>query len=574
MKFGQQILQHASQHPELANNYIDYERLKRLLVPLFHLETTQDADIEAARPPTLDTKGVNGSSTTLDGITGGFMKPSFDHDAPPSTSTARHHDGVVQLLSPAPEFIQPATVTTSREFQRELNHEIQKAVFFVVKTMGEMSRDLWDLMEQQRFMSNSMKLLSFQGSPIQPVIDETKQVQEHDQILIQTQLQQEQQEQHKKLIDMKLDEIYNLRMEYLVRVGSKLLHLLEFVELSIDAVIKIVKKHDKFLAQWEKMQHQYRHQYRKSSSSSYASHESNQYMRLRREYLPRFAMYSSDPNLRCLFLLAADAGDSSSGSSIEMNQELRHPRNNQAIGSQIDGSFGGWDVLQRNLEDSLKELYLWERDLKMELKAGSADSKTRSTSLGTLGCLAVADGASVEDGGCQLKRALSNEEQAPTYKPKWKSLSRSISGTSQALISTSTSLMNLASSAMSPRRKKGFKVHFSEENKKAFFEPILYRIHASRRRLGQSTRRYENMVYAHEMVHLIEDGKNHLLLGEQGIGVYGSNGGFQSMDGMNDLNDPSKESNMWAEDIPTVSKLSKFLNLASSSLYMCNYVSR
>lgn len=89
--------------------------------------------------------------------------------------------------------------------------------------------------------------------------------------------------------------------------------------------------------------------------------------------------------------------------------------------------------------------------------------------------------------------------------------------------------------------------------------------------MGQSTRRYENMVYAHEMVHLIEDGKKHLLLGEQGIGVYGSNGGFQSMDGMNDLNDPSKESNMWAEDIPTVSKLSKFLNLASSSLYMCNY---
>mmetsp|Transcript_13049 Transcript_13049/g.27766 ORF Transcript_13049/g.27766 Transcript_13049/m.27766 type:complete len:1004 (-) Transcript_13049:71-3082(-) len=570
MKFGEQILQHASQHPELAKNYIDYERLKSLLVPLFHLDSTNDADVEAARPPILGAIGVNGTPGGLDAITGGFMKPSFDHDTPPSTSTTLHHDGETQRLHPAPAFLKPVMVTTSHEFQRELNHEIQKAVFFVMKTMGELSCDLWDLMEQQRFMSNSMKFLSFQASPVQPIIDETKQLQEHDQILIQTQLQQQQQEQHKKLIEMKLDEIYNLRMEYLVRVGSKLLHLLEFVELSIDAVIKIVKKHDKFLAKWEKMHHQYRHRYRRSSSSSYASHENNQYTRLRRKYLPRFAMYSSDPNLRCLFLLAADAGDSSSGSSIEMNPQLRHPHNNQAIGSQIDGSFGGWDVLQRNLEDSLKELYAWEGRLNIELKAGSSDSKARSTSLGSSGCSTMVDRASDEDGVGQLKRAISNEEQAPTHEPKWKSLSRSISGTSQALISTSTSLMNLASSAMTPRRKKT-KVNFSEEIKKAFFEPILYRIHASRRRLGQSTRRYENMVYAHEMVHLIEDGRSHLMIGEQGFGKYGSTSGFQTTDGMNDVKDPTKVPNIWAEDIPSVSKLSKFLNLASSSLYMCNY---
>ena len=127
--------------------------------------------------------------------------------------------------------------------------------------------------------------------------------------------------------------------------------------MNIEAIIKIVKKHDKFLVRWEE-----------DHNETNINPNNPYYKRLRRQYLPRFAIYSDDPNVRCLFVMAADAGnDCSSGggggegrvSTLEQLLSRRNGQNNSQ-----SSLFGGWDVLQWNLENALKELHQWEMNLK------------------------------------------------------------------------------------------------------------------------------------------------------------------------------------------------------------------
>ena len=117
----------------------------------------------------------------------------------------------------------------------------------------------------------------------------------------------------------------------------------------------------------------------------------------------------------------------------------------------------------------------------------------------------------------------------------------------------------------------GFDLNLSGTNNKqgqspetSFFEPMLYRIQLTRKRLGQSTNRYNCMVYAHEMLGNTRDENNQLH--EMIETRFGSIENMEKMrtrsiEGDLDVGPPSS----------IVSQLSKFLNLASSALYMCNY---
>ena len=192
MKFGERLL--SSQHPPWSGNYINYLRLKQLLNPLFDL----DASLE---------DGGGGSSSTLRGGGQEDFSP-LHYDISSNDISTLHQDAT--------------SVTSSRSFQRELNSEIQKALLFLLKSMGELASDLSTLSEQQRFISIN----------VQTLLDGKEN----------TVLELQQQKQH--VLKQQLQEIDSLRMEYLVRIGSKLLLLLEFVELNIEAIVKIVKKHE------------------------------------------------------------------------------------------------------------------------------------------------------------------------------------------------------------------------------------------------------------------------------------------------------------------------------------------
>lgn len=150
MRFGDKFI--SSQHPQWSEYYINYTRLKQLIYPLFDLECTADA----------------------------------------------RDCGDIFLESPLrDEYLSPRElpdIKTSREFQEELNNEIQKALLFLLRTMGEIASDLSELSDE--FNSLSVK--------------------------VQLQLNSLELLQH----------IHALRMAIIDRVGSKLLLLLEFIELN------------------------------------------------------------------------------------------------------------------------------------------------------------------------------------------------------------------------------------------------------------------------------------------------------------------------------------------------------
>ena len=190
MKFGERLL--SSQHPPWSGNYINYLRLKQLLNPLFDL----DASLE---------DGGGGGGGGSGPLRGGGQEDSspLHYDISSNDISALHQDAT--------------SVTSSRSFQRELNSEIQKALLFLLKSMGELASDLSTLSEQQRFISIN----------VQTLLDGKEN----------TVLELQQQKQH--VLKQQLQEIDSLRMEYLVRIGSKLLLLLEFVELNIEAIVKM-----------------------------------------------------------------------------------------------------------------------------------------------------------------------------------------------------------------------------------------------------------------------------------------------------------------------------------------------
>ena len=150
MRFGDKFI--SSQHPQWSEYYINYTRLKQLIYPLFGLECTADAR----------DCGDNVESLLRD------EHLSSDRKLP--------------------------DIKTSREFQEELNNEIQKALLFLLRIMGEIASDLSELSDE--FNSLSAK--------------------------VQLQL---------KRLEL-LQQIHALRMAIIDRVASKLLLLLEFIELN------------------------------------------------------------------------------------------------------------------------------------------------------------------------------------------------------------------------------------------------------------------------------------------------------------------------------------------------------
>jgi SPX domain protein involved in polyphosphate accumulation len=139
----------SSQHPQWSEYYINYTRLKQLIYPLFDLECTVDAR---------DCGDI-------------LESPLRDE----------------YLLSPDRE----PDIKTSREFQEELNNEIQKALLFLLRTMGEIAADLSELSDEFNSLSAKVQL-------------------------------------HLNNLEL----IHALRMATIDRVASKLLLLLEFIELN------------------------------------------------------------------------------------------------------------------------------------------------------------------------------------------------------------------------------------------------------------------------------------------------------------------------------------------------------
>ena len=82
--------------------------------------------------------------------------------------------------------------------------------------------------------------------------------------------------------------------------------------------------------------------------------------------------------------------------------------------------------------------------------------------------------------------------------------------------------------------------------------------------MGQTNQRYLQMLYAHEMVHLVTD-KKHINEKDEKY-IIKRRDEFSSSDDLRANSDDVGQ--MVLEDRPTVSDLSKFLNLASAGLYM------
>ena len=151
MRFGDKFI--SSQHPQWSDYYINYTRLKQLIYPLFDLECTADAR--------------DCGDTFLE-------SPLRD-----------------EYLSSDREL---PDIKTSREFQEELNNEIQKALLFLLRTMGEIASDLSELSDEFNSLSAKVQL-------------------------------------HLNNLEL-LQKIHALRMAIIDRVASKLLLLLEFIELN------------------------------------------------------------------------------------------------------------------------------------------------------------------------------------------------------------------------------------------------------------------------------------------------------------------------------------------------------
>lgn len=464
MKFGERLLR--CLHPPWEIYYIDYMRLKKLLNALFDL-TEEDADAGGH----YDKVGNFLGGTSGDGDVHIRGPPPLNYDSTDNISSPHQEDTATRVAS-------------SFSFQKELNHEIQKSLLFLMESLGEMASDLALLSERRRSMSIH----------VQSMLDEKKRIPDL-----------EQDEHH--AIQQQLQDIDRLRKEYIERVGSKLLWLLEFAELNILAIIKIVKKHDKFLARWEES----------NNHRTVGNQDKCRYKRLRRQYLPRFAAYSSDPNVRCLFLVAADAGNCNRDRSRGL---LDLSTVKQSVS---DGQFGGWDVIQFNFEDSLRELFCWKNDLQAENGRRSADKMKEDSSLPNIHTFTPISSRSFSE--------IPQISSARGLKP---------------IFAHSSSHLEVLNSQ-------------PKADNDLFFEPILYQIYSSRMQLGQLHHSYTHITYAHEMIHLVnckqQDEAQLLLLRRE-----------------EDFGSVEKERKQWIDPYPTVSRLSKVLNLASAGLYMCNYV--
>ena len=484
MKFGERL--QSSQHPPWSEYYINYHRLKCLLRPLFGLPMNE----EGVSSPTATTTVVEEDNREAAG-----------------SSSSSPHRALVSL--------------SSHSFEIELKYEIRKATFFILQMMGEISSHLATLLEQQQ--------RHIMATNIQATVG-----QQNTNNLIE--------------VEQQLNQISQLRNKYIQQIGIKVLLLLEFVELNIEAIIKIVKKHDKFLVRWEE-----------EHTNNANNHP---YKRLRRQYLPRFAIYSDDPNVRCLFVMAADAGAGNNSSSsggrggegrVSTLEQLLSRRNSQ--NSSQSSLFGGWDVLQWNLENALKELHQWEMNLKNNNVKKVVDDNDMD------GFKALSSSKSFSAIPSSQQRRKSSEDNSSSSSPMKRFLTKS------------SSILGLANVTQTNVTISKSNIKSSQQPNNSFFEPVLYQIQSSRKRLSQMHSRYIRMVYAHEMLHLIGDGG--------GVNMQHEDEKYmdhrirkQSIGGNDDddiINQQLLLDSSSAYHPPTVSTLSKLLNLTSAGLYMMNY---
>lgn len=248
---------------------------------------------------------------------------------------------------------------------------------------------------------------------------------------------------------------------------------------------------------------------------------------------------------RCLFLLAADAGDYGRAQRATTTK------------SSSDGNFGGWDVVQGNLEVALRELHEWGSSVRTAL-----DNTERLT----------------EEGGGDLP-AGPKESPLHPFRPITSkrrsfhemSMTRTLSSPMKNFLEHSThSILGLASKFNSSHTVDNLSDSGAAQG--SFFEPMIYQIQSSRQRLNQTQNRYIRMVYAHEMLHLVKDEKH--LQQDDEYYLHQNRETFGSLEKLerirrHSIDGEDEGGEIWMNPHPTVSRLSKILNLASAGLYMC-----
>jgi hypothetical protein len=590
MKFGDKLL--CSQHPPWSENYIDYIRLKQLLHTLFEESSSPD-DVDndeeggeggssrhttfgqefgeegpagsesdkSDRHPLLHHPSVsNGNYNTIKTDSGNCSDAGNSRYGSITMSnipTIQNNNNIHHSSSSLNIKSRPTSVSSTHSFEVELKYEIQKSLLFLLKTLGELSTDLSCLLKRHRDLVFLVEQQHHQQQQQSSYSSEMIASSTSSSCTTKTHL---------------LQDIENLRWEFIVRIGSTLLLLLEYVELNIEAIVKIVKKHDKCLSKWER-------KIKNKSEECKMMIKTKNCTRLRRQYLPRFAVYSSDPNVRCLFLAAADAGDVSGSNKAGISTRKE------------SGNFGGWDVMQWNLEVALRELFELEQQLR---NGGGSSMSSTMANVGFGGngirqterpmpprpATATARSQSV----FTLNGSITADDSTPRHRSR-------PSSAVDNFLTRSTTFLNVNSNVLSSLKSgssaflSSLKLSPSNANMAigrtttSFFEPMLYRIQSHRHRIGQMHDRYTRMVYAHEMLYLIGDTKQiqrdddkYILRGQEDFGSVEKleNIRRQSIGGDLDGKKWMEEGGM-TNKTTTVSKFSKLLNLASASLYMCNY---
>lgn len=433
-------------------------------------------------------------------------------------------------------------ISNTPSFDVELKFELRKPLYFLLQSMGEIVTDLSSLAERRRSIavnvSHHYTLLEPSSSSSSPPLDDGI-ISSRDDLLA---------------------DISKLRSCYLTDIGTRFLLLLEFIEWNVDAIVRIVKRHDKTLVTWEQMT---------TLAQGQQHHE-----RLRREFLPRFAVHSNDPNVRCLFLAAADAGNDNT--TTDKKGVIHHHRGEKgALG------FGGWDVVQWELGMALRELFDWEEMIKYDSstspsvmmqpanvpttrqqhkKSFSANGLFKDISM-HFGMHNDTLGETTPLFGTAHKKSASSSSfilNTHNHPPKFESLTKS-----KSVFSLAISRLNSSFSEKS----------FDDNNTaSSFFDPMMHKIRFQRKRIGLTQNWYQSMTYAHEMLgEEVSSGTPTRRLSSSGIIGELRKSRSLSVGSEASLTTIMEETMNGVSQFPSVSKMSKLLNLISGGLFMCNY---
>lgn len=575
MKFGERYI--SSQHHPWSTHYIDYDRLKRLLRDIY--DVGGDEASYGGRSPSgsiVVKHHRRGSSSNGGGVVGGIPLPPSPRRPRGDGDDVVDDDDSVDAAAIAPE-----------SFEVELKFELRKPLYFTLSTIGTMVKDISNLMERRYSLRQEVRvhLKSGGGGSSSKMMTMTTTsmsmssgekiggmncANDNDVVIDPRRHGEGEMDERQRL----LDEITNIRAEYLEDIGMKLLSLLTFVEWNVESIIKLVKKHDKLLAEWETNGGHgggggtsrgeregegvdgYSHSVASSSRNRHHHHPQGRRRRLRREYLPRFAVYSSDPNVRCLYGAAADAGndkrqrsDFAYDDNDYASSSVGAGRGSESSGGGIS-TFGGWDVVQYELGIALRDLYELENALRYGDDAENANANTNTTSatasgsgsgyavasppphvaarsshrktlssmsllwndgLRRIGLLAPnddEDGVEKEEETTEARPLIrrahvkSSSHLTGLFDPPDAAGIGDIGRPVKATLVRSSTFMGLRGLGGPYPSSSGMTTTTGRHDGMAntFFEPILYRIRSQRRRMGVTHNRYQSMIYAHEML--------------------------------------------------------------------------